>query len=317
MRQFFELCDTAGVDRDFNYDNVTTFFQWYVAGDGDKKLRAHTTLPQFLSAWGDYCAESGQPFPFPGTRLRRRINRFKQGLKNRFPHEPRRTVALCLDALSDIAAGLTITSALSLWNCSLRDIFAWGRFITAHDALLRPVEHSAGCRWSDVSDNGDHLTLLVGSREREAKYKNRPRRAVLPIVTSHLSAGYVLRVMARRLRRGAPPSTVLFPAVVDGVPLPSASPWKHLFSQLRAAAARIGLHVRTGRCLRAGGTTDLFAQHVPSWWIKRQGGWGAGDAFLRYNCPTPQQRADVARVYSTNVIHALIRKRRPRRRRDR
>ena len=120
VQQFFRFCAAAGIEPALDsYDALTAFFQWYVAGVGDRKLRAHTTLGSYLSAFADHCADRDLPFAFKDTPLRRRVNRFIKGLKNLFPHEPRRTVALCLDKLGLIAVDYGFRSVADLYRRSV------------------------------------------------------------------------------------------------------------------------------------------------------------------------------------------------------
>ena len=313
VEQFFAITRAAGLEEEFTYESIVFFCQWYVSGDGSTKQRAHTSLPKFLSAWGDFCLANGIPFAYPGTHLRKRINKFIKGLKNRFPHESKKTVPLCLDALASVAAQLGFRSASDLYRRSPRALTRWARIITAHDAFLRPVEHSRGCRLSDVADHGSFVSLLVGSRENECKYKHDPRTCTLPVQVSHLSAGFVLRVLISRVhgsvRRCDRDDRILFSSfsgkradVYQGV----AESWKRTaFPQLRRLAAHAGVVVATGRCLRAGGATDFFARGAPRWWIMRQGGWNS-KAVDKYNQPSLQQRHAVSAVYSKTIIDAAV-----------
>ena len=320
VKAFYSVCRAAGVDESFTFDSICLFCEWYVAGCGDRKLRAHTTLAQYFSAWSDHCLEHDLPFAYPGTVLRKRVNKFVKGLENRFPHKKRVTVPLCLDALSAIAIDYGFASVGDLYRRPVRMLSRWARIIAAHDAFLRPIEHSGGCRLSDFDDHGSFATLLVGSRKKEAKYKRRPRVCVLPVQPSHLSAGFVLRVLVQRLHAAVAPSDrgsrILFSDVSAG-PLPeytgAPESWRTAFKRLQAFAAAAGLVVATGSCLRAGGATDFFARGAPRWWIKRQGGW-RGDAVDRYNQPTAKQRHAVTAAISADILRAAIRNtpRRPR-----
>ena len=243
---------------------------------------------------------------YPGTVARRRVKKFMDGIANRFPHVPVGTAPLCLAELTHVAASFHITSAASLWSCSKRHLSQWARIITAHDACLRPVEHSQGCRLSDVTDCGGYIRFRVGHREDESKYKHRPRFAVLPVQITHLSAGYVLRILGLRIhpesKRSAGNDPVLFRA---GPRTRAAEPWSAAFKRLKSLAAEAGVNVATGRCLRAGGATDLFANGAPEWFVKQQGGWRS-NAVERYNRPTTGQRAKVATVYSAKILAAAV-----------
>lgn len=320
VKLFYSVCRAAGAEESFTYDSICMFCEWYVAGDGDRKLRAHTTLAQYFSAWSDHCLEHDLPFAYPGTVLRKRVNKFVKGLENRFPHTKRVTVPLCLDALAVIAIDYGFASVGDLYRRPARMLSRWARIITAHDAFLRPVEHSEGCRLSDYSDRGSFATLLVGARKSESKYKRRPRVCVLPVQASHLSAGFVLRVLVERLHAAVAPADrsdrILFSDVSAG-PQPeytgAPEPWRAGFKRLKSFAAAAGLVVATGSCLRAGGATDFFARNAPRWWIKRQGGW-RGNAVDRYNQPTAQQRHTVTAAVSADILRTAVRNtpRRPR-----
>ena len=312
MQQFFRFCAAADIEPEFDsYDALTAFCQWHVAGVGDKKLRAHTTLGSYLSAFADHCTEHDLPFAFKDTPLRRRVNRFIKGLKNLFPHEPRRTVALCLDKLGLIAVDYGFRSVADLYRRSVQCLSRWARVIAAHDGFMRPCEHSEGCRLSDITDCGRYVAMLVGSRATESKYKHQPRTVTLPVRTSHLSAGFVIRVLVGRLHAAVPSADrdkrILFSAItaVDGY-VAVAEPWKQqALPRLRLFAKHCGVVVATGRCLRAGGATDFFARGAPRWWIKRQGGW-KGRAVDRYNQPSVQQRHAAAAVYSDEILAAAV-----------
>ena len=50
--KFHAFCDRMGFSRSFKYKQITCFYQWYVAGiDGGAKLRAHTTIAQYATAF--------------------------------------------------------------------------------------------------------------------------------------------------------------------------------------------------------------------------------------------------------------------------
>jgi hypothetical protein len=312
VQQFYRFCAAADIEPSFDsYDALTAFCQWYVAGVGDKKLRAHTTLGSYLSAFADHCSDRGLPFAYKDTPLRRRVNRFVQGLKNLYPHEPRRTVALCLDKLGHVAADYGFRTVADLYRRPIQWLSRWARIISAHDGFMRPCEHGKGCRLSDITDCGSYVAMLVGSRPGESKYKNQPRTVVLPVRTSFLSAGFVLRVLVGRLHAAVPAADrgtrILFSAVTDaGGYVNVAEPWQQqALPRLRRFARQCGVVVASGRCLRAGGATDFFARGAPRWWIKRQGGW-RGRAVDRYNQPSEQQRHAAAAVYSDGILAAAV-----------
>ena len=71
-------------------------------------------------------------------------------------------------------------------------------------------------------------------------------------------------------------------------------------ARLRYACGLVGVERHeslSGRCLRAGGATDLFAVNAGVLFVKSQGGWKS-DAYQIYNRPTDAQRAALARVYA-------------------
>ena len=342
VQQFVNFCRACNADPDFcNYDLVTLFFQYYVADvHGQQKVRASTTLVKFLSAWGSFAAENGLKFPEPGTPLRARITRFIKGVKNRYPHVPQQDVPLCIRGLKLIAADMGIRSATDLFHCDEGVLSRWARIITAHDACMRATEHCEGCRLSDVTDYGDYLTILVGSRACESKIKWKPRLAILFCEASHLHAGYVLRVLYKRVhgrpirkasaagrhRHGRPgvvprhwrsvPTTqlhraehpnfdkdpVLFPSCSGKRPLRAVN---DLLKRLVAACNRCDIDgIDTLNCLRAGGATDYFSVPMDRWWVCKQGGWDpVYNTVDIYNRPTTRQRASVAAVYKNSVFN--------------
>lgn len=335
MRRFFDFCLDNDFECSFNYHSICAFCQHYVAGfdDGtDTKVKAFSSLPKFLSAWADYADDNFiTDFPFKKTAARRRVNRFIKGLSLRFPFEQQKDSPLVLDILARVAPYYDINSAADLWLVPTSLLCRWARIIIAHDACMRPVEHSKGCRVSDVIDNGDFVTLLVGSRKGEQKYDGKGRIAVLCAVVSHLSAGYVIRVVMDRVHGfsvtddGAPPPQVadlpadvqqrcllphapsvdVFPYLdVDVSPTAAHQPWGEALAFLRTSCKQLRVPnalVITGRALRAGGATDWFAADAHSLWVKAQGGW-ASDAYLVYNRPSPRQRAVMGRVYTKVVF---------------
>ena len=304
VRQFVDFCDAHGWEPDYtNFDAVSRFFQFYVTGLGSTKLRSYKTLFEFLSAWRDHALVADLPFPHPGTPLRARLLRVINGLARKYPHTTKRTAPLCLGALRRIAARLGIRTVADLRTASPRILSIWARIITAHGCCLRPVEHAKGLRISDLGRVAGHVTLLVGSREGERKYHGTSRVCVLAVTRSVLCAGYVLRHFVKRCRRGAAAGDVLFADFVGNKPLDHCESWKAAFSRIRRLAAKVGVTVTRGNCLRAGGATDLFAIKAPRWWIKRQGGWKC-DAVDIYNRPTDERRADMAKVFTTDIINA-------------
>ena len=342
--QFVDFCHAMGRDPQFDdYDLICCFFQYYVAGvDGERKIRATTAPAKFLSAWKSFALEHDLPYPALGSHLRLRVNRFVQGLKNRYPHVPAQDVPLCIDGLALIGADMGIHSVNDLFTCDAVVLSRWSRLLTAHDACLRATEHSHGCRVSDVTDCGGFLTILVGSRVYESKRKDAPRLAVLWDRVSHLSSGYVLRILFQRVhkrvipkadavgthRRAAPGprywrgdvpditekksrsatpgiarDPILFPQCAGKSPLTAESA-KLLKEAVVRASLRCGIAgINTLTCLRAGGATDFFAKGMPRWWICKQGGWSSSSTAVDiYNRPTPTQRAAVAIAYEDSVL---------------
>ena len=72
---------------------------------------------------------------------------------------------------------------------------------------------------------------MLGSRKEESKYKHEPRVVTLPVRTSHLSAGFVLRVLTGRLHPAVPAADkaerILFSTVSDADNyIAMAEPWR-------------------------------------------------------------------------------------------
>ena len=323
--EYFEFCAEHHFDPTFGYKSITAFAQHYVAGSGDAKLRSYKTVYKYLSAWADYAYINNCPnFPFKDTFQRRRINRFITALGKRFPHEPVRDTPLVLNILINVCIYYDIRSPSDLLIVDRSKLVQWARVIAAHDACMRPCEHAKGLRCSDVIDDGlSFITLRVGYRSGERKYKQGPgRRAVLNVRLSHLSAGYVLRVLLGRVHggksRGEHDDRVLFPITArSGLIDESASPrpWGGRLGDLqtlRNACERAGVPGArrvTGRSLRAGGTTDYFAAGCTSAWIKLQGGW-TSNAYEIYNRPSPAQRGAMAAVYDDSLVQLIASQRR-------
>ena len=200
-----------------------------------------------------------------------------------------------------------------------------------------------------------HLTRGLGRckplfrQKTQARYdltrisprKNLPRLAVLFASPTHLSAGFVLRVVFSRIhcRRIQPatslaaigratstgelnhwrpvptarqpvpaqPTTVsdpvLFPKCFGDDQL-AAESLHSLRTQLIGCTEKLGITgIDTLNCLRAGGASDYFARGLPRWWVCRQGGWSPRSTTVDiYNRPTPFQRAAVAEVYNKSVV---------------
>ena len=314
---FYDFCeDVLGTEPVFSRDNCAWFFEDYVSNGTGQKVRAHTAIYPTLSAWADFARDVGiTEFPFPGTSLRAQLVRDIQGIENRYPHEPNRDTPITFDILERIAPLYGIGSAADLWSC--RDpgaLVRWARIVVAQGACMRACEHRHGCRVSDVEVHDGYVTILVGSRAEESKYARRPRHAILHEWCSHLSAAHVLRVLLARIHGVNGTTTggddrILF---ASGCNIASQhrskpEPWstkngRHgALSRLRHACSLIGVDghaTLSGRCLRAGGATDLFAVNASVLFVKSQGGWKS-DAYQIYNRPTAKQRAVLARVYAS------------------
>ena len=313
---FYDYCeDVLGTDPVFSRDNCAWFFEDYVSRGTGTKIRAHTAIYPILSAWADFARDVGiEEFPYPGTFLRSQLVRDIQGIENRYPHEPLRDVPITFGILEKLAPLYGFNSVRSLWECDdLTKLVRWARIVVAQGACMRACEHRHGCKVSDVTICDGFVSILVGSRPEESKYKRRPRRAVLHIWGSHLSAGYVLQVLLSRVHKVSGSSAVnddrvLFAAGCDvgAKQRTTAEPWATkgrkpgALARLRYACGLVGVERHeslSGRCLRAGGATDLFAVNAGVLFVKSQGGWKS-DAYQIYNRPTDAQRAALARVYA-------------------
>ena len=319
VARFFAFCDDMGFQRAFTHDAIIAFAQHYVAGFGGEKIRSHGTVAKFMSAWADYASDNGLPFPFTGTAARRRIDRGLKGIANRFPHKPLQDHPVTLYFLAKLAPLYGFSDFVDLWTRPTTDLCRWARIIVAHDACMRPCEHSKGCRVGDINDRGIHVAIRVGSRRGEAKIKRTAdtggRIAVLPSgKPSHLAAAHVLRAVFKRVhvQHGSNADRTLLPAGAIGHDVRSAQrqwrPWTGKGGDLaffRSCCARIGVPgalTITGRALRAGGATDWFAADATEKWVKAQGGWSErSTAHLIYNRPTEEQRAVMARHYNATI----------------
>jgi hypothetical protein len=304
---FFDFCDAyGGLRRRFQYKQITLFFEWYVAGVDNHKLRAHTTLAQYQSAFFDHALEHG--LHYPGARTRRRITKFIKGLANRFPHVKLLEHPLLLQEIVRIGAAMGITSNDTLERCSTTDLIFWARIITAHDATLRAVEHSAGMQVKDFTITHGRAFLTVGRRETERKLNHQTRTVPLPNDNDYTCSGYVLRVLKRRVHgRGVSGDNCLFPKVLKSTALSAGRPvpWETDRRRLEGYARSIGIRGRIGgRSLRAGGTTDYFNVEASRQFVKHQGGW-LSDAFLRYDRPTPEGRHRLAEKYARRLRSIL------------
>ena len=164
---------------DFEFKQMSHFFQWYVSGFTGVKVRAYTTCHQYISAWHDHCDAHGFAFPAKGSPTIRRINKFIKALGGQFPHMPRQDLPLTLSILSRVASHCGIFCVADLWTVHPERLTRWARCLVARSLLLRGVEHKFGARRGDVAHKGTFYECTVGARERESKYKGSPR--VLPI----------------------------------------------------------------------------------------------------------------------------------------
>ena len=304
--KFHAFCDRMGFPRTFKYQSITLFYQWYVAGfAGDKKLRAHTTIAQYATAFWDYALDHG--VHYPGARTRRRITKFVHGLENRYPHVPIVEHPLLLTQLVRIAGILGIRSNADLKSCSVADLVFWARIITAHNATMRAVGHCLGMQLCDIEWRDGAAFLTIGRRVKERKLKHRTRTVPLPNAKCFWCAGYVLRVLKRRVHGASAGSACLFPNVSpNGTVLAKAQPWSTMRARLERLARLIGITGRIGgRSLRAGGTTDWFAVEATRQWVKHQGGWLSA-AFEKYDRPTAAGRRRLTDQY-TSRLGSLLR----------
>ena len=245
------------------------------------------------------------------TALRRRVNRFYNGIKNKFPHDPVRDRPLSLRDLSKIATHIGIAGRHGLYRCSARDLIFWVRLIAAHGALLRPVEHSRGMQVKDLTFTEHGTFLLVGRRKCERKLKGKSREVPVPDFRSrhaHLSAAVALRVLYDRIHKGCSKNLPLFPTVLtNDCTSDHYAPWHFHLDRLRHICCEIGITGKiTGRSLRSGGCTDLFAIGASREYVRHQGGWGKGYTFDIYDRPSPEQRSYLASKYGTRICNRVI-----------
>ena len=202
-----------------------------------------------------------------------------------------------------------ITCSADLEHCALVDLVFWARVITAHGACLRAVEHSAGMQLRDFETRrtagGVLAFLTVGRRRRERKLKH--KRRVVPLCCSACitSAGHVLRVLRRRLHKGADGRDTLFPDLTAARFTGRVRPWAKDLRRLQRLCLRAGLVGNyTARSLRAGGTTDLFSVGATVQFVKHQGGWKSY-TFTKYDRPTPATRVFLASKYAKRLRSLL------------
>lgn len=301
VSKFYSFCDAMGMSRSFKYEQITMFYQWYVAGESGKyKLRAWTTLAQYDSAFWDCALDRG--LRYPGRRTRKRIKKFINGLKIRYPHTPIVEFPLQLRYLVRIAARIGIRSNGDLDGCHVRDLVFWARILTAHAACIRAVGHSLGMQVRDFNCSGGRAFLTVGRRRKERKLKHRSRVVPLPNDDDYWCAGHVLRVLKRRVHGNARGTTCLFPAIHgNGAIGLHADDWSRMRLRLERLSRKIGITGRIGgRSLRAGGATDYFAVGATRQFVQHQGDWKS-DAFLRYDRPEPRSRQYLANVYARRL----------------
>jgi hypothetical protein len=299
--KFHAFCDRMGFSRSFKYKQITCFYQWYVAGiDGGAKLRAHTTIAQYATAFWDYALDYGTHYP--GVRTRRRITKFVHGLQNRYPHVPILEHPLLLKELVRIAGLIGIRSIADLESCSVANLVFWARILTAHNATMRAVGHCLGMQLRDVEWRDGGAFLTIGRRDKERKEKHRMRTVPLPNDVCFWCSGFVLRVLKRRVHGASSGTVCLFPNVApNDVVLRTVQPWAVMRARLERLARRIGINGRIGgRSLRAGGTTDWFSVQATRQWVKHQGGWKS-NAFERYDRPTPAGRQRLTDMYTARL----------------
>jgi hypothetical protein len=299
--KFHAFCDRMGFSRSFKYKQITCFYQWYVAGiDGGAKLRAHTTIAQYATAFWDYALDYGTHYP--GVRTRRRITKFVHGLQNRYPHVPILEHPLLIKELVRIAGLIGIRSIADLESCSVANLVFWARILTAHNATMRAVGHCLGMQLRDVEWRDGGAFLTIGRRDKERKEKHRMRTVPLPNDDCFWCSGFVLRVLKRRVHGASSGTVCLFPNVApNDVVLRTVQPWAVMRARLERLARRIGINGRIGgRSLRAGGTTDWFSVQATRQWVKHQGGWKS-NAFERYDRPTPAGRQRLTDMYTARL----------------
>ena len=294
VKAFDTFCWRSGCEPEYDVPRIRAFMQHYVAGFGQVKVHAYTSLAQFMSAWRDNALFSGKYFPDKGSDGLLRISKFVKSLAAQYPHVPATHLALTLRRIRDVAFSLGILSPAHLETCPRRHLAILTRLLVGHAAMLRGVEHKFGARLSDLHVFADHFELEIGKRDTEAKYKQRPRRVGIEISNSHLSAGAVLHVYLRRVftaRMRSRANVPLFPTFsVHGSATFTGWKWKDFRVEMASIASAIGfLGVIGETSLRAGGATDAFAAGASDQYVRTQGGWRS-DAYRRYDRPTAQQR---------------------------
>lgn len=306
----FDFCDRMRLPRQFRYQQMAAFFQWYC---GSLDL-ANTSLQGFLSAWRSFSDERGEFFPGSDSREFQRIRQFIRGAQVRYPHEVRRDTPLTLSILSYVAEALGITKLADYRNCPPSTLIFMARILTAHHAMMRSMEHADGCMFGDVTlvnaPSGliEYIIFRVGQAASARKIKRRPARlTIVPCEDHHMSAGSVLHMaisITPTARRRA--TDILFMDHIHGIQSTHVAPWQEHQDRLRRLLRRVPASVditldRIGRSsLRAGGATDWFQAGASREWIMLQGGW-LSDAVDIYNRPTPASRfAQVAHVVLSN-----------------
>jgi hypothetical protein len=199
----FDFCDRMRLPRQFRYQQMAAFFQWYC---GSLDL-ANTSLQGFLSAWRSFSDERGEFFPGSDSREFQRIRQFIRGAQVRYPHEVRRDTPLTLSILSYVAEALGITKLADYKNCPPSTLIFMARILTAHHAMMRSMEHADGCMFGDVTlvnaPSGliEYIIFRVGQAASARKIKRRPARlTIVPCEDHHMSAGSVLH-MAISIKR--------------------------------------------------------------------------------------------------------------------
>ena len=307
VRMYVQFCKLMQYPAEFATRSIILFCQWYVSGTtAGKKLRAHTTLPKFLSAFRDHAVLAGVDYPDDrGCAL---IQKAITGIKNRFPHEKVVETPVTLASLAVIARLLGIRKASDLNTISVANLCLWARLITAYAALLRPVAHSLGMQVKDLEIDADGGTwLVVGRHKATRKLKGKQRTVPIPNGRSHLDAGYVLQVLCKKIHTGRDPNACMIPMISpsDEV-LNRHQPWSRDLRRFQHYCRRAGIRGAIGgRSLRSGGVVDLFANEATREHVRHQGGWGKGYTFDEYDRPSPAQLGQLAEKYARRIRRNL------------
>ena len=307
MLQYVRFCELMRYPAEFTAHSIIVFCQWYVSGTTNgKKIRAHTTLPKFLTAFRDHSVLTGVDYPDDrGCAL---ITKAIKGIENRFPHTKIVETPLTLASLAVIAGFVGIRRAKDLHTIGVADLCFWARIITAYAGLLRPVAHSLGLQIKDLEIDSDGGTwLVVGRHKKTRKLKGKRRTIPIPSGRSHLDAGHVLQVLCQRLHKGRSRSACMIPIITtSGEVLKKHQPWSRDLKRLQGYCRRAGISGPIGgRSLRSGGVVDLFANEATREHVRHQGGWGKGYTFDEYDRPSPAQLGQLAEKYARRIRRNL------------